>query len=302
MQFLALAEKQRATVPLMIGHRLVGTSLQYTGMMTESRAHYDQAVALYDPGEHRQLATRFGQDVRVAIFSHWSLGLWVLGFPDTAFKYTEQALEEARLIGHAATLMTALTVTSLTLIHCGSYFAANSQADEDVSLADEKSAIFWKAMGKALKGCILALTHNASEAVETITSGITMWRSTGATVFMPAFLSYLSMALAQLRQFDAAWRCVEDATIAVETTKETWYEAEVNRMAGEVALLSPEPEKAEAHFNRALAVARQQQAKSWELRAAMSSRAPLARPGQGAASARTVGSGVWVVYGGLRHA
>ena len=103
MQFLALAEKQRATVPLMIGHRLVGTSLQYTGMMTESRAHYDQAVALYDPGEHRQLATRFGQDVRVAIFSHWSLGLWVLGFPDTALKYTEQALEDARLIGHAAT-------------------------------------------------------------------------------------------------------------------------------------------------------------------------------------------------------
>jgi len=97
-----------------------------------------------------------------------------------------------------------------------------------------------------------------------------MWRSTGATVFIPVFLSYLSMASAQLRQFDAAWRCIEDATIAVETTKETWYEAEVNRMAGEVALLSPEPEKAEAHFERALSVARQQQAKSWELRASMS--------------------------------
>ncbi len=78
------------------------------------------------------------------------------------------------------------------------------------------------------------------------------------------------MALAQLRQFDAAWRCIEDATSAVETTKETWYEAEVNRMAGEVALLSSEPEKAEAHFERALSVARQQQAKSWELRTSMS--------------------------------
>ena len=99
-----------------------------------------------------------------------------------------------------------------------------------------------------------------------------MWRSTGTTVFMPVFLSYLSMASAQLRQFDAAWRCIEDATIAVETTKETWYEAEVNRVAGEIALMSPERDaaRAEAYFNHALTVARQQQAKSWELRAAMS--------------------------------
>ena len=59
---------------------------------------------------------------------------------------------------------------------------------------------------------------------------------------------------------------------AVETTKERWWEAEVNRVAGEIALESPEPDtvKAEAYFERALAVARQQQAKSWELRAAMS--------------------------------
>ena len=64
-QFLALAEKQGATVPLMIGHRLMGTSLVHTGDIAEGRAHYDQALALYDPAEHRPLATRFGQDVGV---------------------------------------------------------------------------------------------------------------------------------------------------------------------------------------------------------------------------------------------
>ena len=89
---------------------------------------------------------------------------------------------------------------------------------------------------------------------------------------MPMFLSYLARAHAELGQFDEAWRCTTEARAAVEATEERWYEAEVNRIAGEIALLSPERDtaKAEASFERALAVARQQQAKSWELRAAMS--------------------------------
>jgi predicted ATPase len=82
----------------------------------------------------------------------------------------------------------------------------------------------------------------------------------------------LAAAHAELAQFDDAWRCLGDATTAIETTKESWYEAEVNRIAGEVALGSPDPDatRAQAYFERALAVARAQQAKSWELRAAMS--------------------------------
>ena len=89
---------------------------------------------------------------------------------------------------------------------------------------------------------------------------------------MPLWLSYLARAHADLGQFDDAWRCIGEAMTTMETTKETWCEAEVNRVAGEIALMSPEPDaaKAEAYFERALAVARQQQAKSWELRASMS--------------------------------
>ena len=92
------------------------------------------------------------------------------------------------------------------------------------------------------------------------------------SIHTTSYLSYLAMAYADLGQFDDAWRCIGEAMTAVETTKESWYEAEINRIAGEIALLSPEPDaaKAEAYFERALAVARQQQAKSWELRAAMS--------------------------------
>ncbi len=122
------------------------------------------------------------------------------------------------------------------------------------------------------KGCVLALTGKAAEAVQMITFGITGFRSTGATVFVPINLSYLARAHAELGQLDDAWRCIGEALIAVQTTKERWFEADIHRRAGETALKSPQPDaaKAETHFERALAVAREQQAKSWELRAAMS--------------------------------
>ena len=89
---------------------------------------------------------------------------------------------------------------------------------------------------------------------------------------MPILLSYLAIAYADNGQFDDAWRCIDEAMATIKTTKETIFEAEVNRRGGEIALKSPEPDaaKAETYFQRALSVARQQQAKSWELRAAMS--------------------------------
>ena len=145
--------------------------------------------------------------------------------------------------------------------------------DELVALADEKGALFWKAIGMMDQGCVLALTGKASDAVHMITSAITAWRSTGATT-VDARVRYQiwRRAYAELGQFDDAWRCIGEAMTAVETTKERWFEADVNRMAGEIALKSPQPDaaKAEAYFERALAVARKQQAKSWELRAATS--------------------------------
>ena len=272
VQFLALAEKQGATAPLMIGHRLIGLSLLHTGDIAEGRAHLDQAIALYDPAEHRPLATRFGQDVRVAALSFRSLALWILGYPEAALADSEHALKDAREIGQAATLMYALAFASFTQTFCGNYAIANAQSDEVVPLADEKGSMLWKAYGMFNQGCVLALTGKAADAVQMITSGLTAHRSTGTTMWIPMYLSYLARAYAELGQFDDAWRCIGEAMTAMETTKEKWFEADIHRMAGEIALMSPEPDaaKAEAYFERALAVARKQQAKSWELRAAMS--------------------------------
>jgi predicted ATPase len=155
---------------------------------------------------------------------------------------------------------------------CGNYATASSILDEVGALADEKGAALWKPWGVLSRGWLCAVTGRPADAVEMITSGLTAQRSTGATSFVSERLPDLAKAYASLDRFDDAWRSIDEAMTAIEKTKARWWEAEANRMAGEIALLSPEQDeaKAQAYFERALDVARQQQAKSWELRAAMS--------------------------------
>ena len=271
-QLLALAEKQRATVPLMVGHHMMGTFLLFTGDIAEGRGHLDQAIALYDPAEHRPLATRFGLDIAVHILVFRSLALWLLGYPEAALKDADDALRNAREIGQATWLMTALCVLAAPYTLCGNRAAAAAQAQELVALAEEKGSLFWKAFGMVNQGCVLALTGRTLDATEMLISGMAAMRTTGATVWMPFYLLHLARAHAELGQFEAAWRCIGEAMTAAETTKEKWSEAEIHRTAGEIALMSPEPDaaKAQAHFERAIAIARAQEAKSWELRAATS--------------------------------
>src|SRR6516225_2061301 len=158
------------------------------------------------------------------------------------------------------------------MFFAGTMQLATAQLDELAELAEEKGARYWRAFTLWMQGWLLTLAGKAREAVHKLTSGITAWRSTGAALYAPTQLSYLAAAYAKLGQFDDARRSIGEAITAMETSKETWFEAEANRIAGEVTLMSPEPDaaNAETYFERALTVARQQQAKSWELRAAMS--------------------------------
>jgi hypothetical protein len=176
-QFLTLAEKQTTIVPLMIGHRLMGNSLLHTGDIVESRLHYDQAIALYDPAEHRPLATRFGQDAGVTTLVWRSQALWALGYPQaalsrhdlsqgrtvgatsksrdltTAFRDTDSALKNAREMGQAAALMPALTFGGLICNLCRNY-------TEAIALAQE----------------LMPMTGRASEAIEVLTSVLVAFR------------------------------------------------------------------------------------------------------------------------------
>ena len=271
-QFLGLAEKQRTTAALMIGHRLMGTSLLCTGGIAEGQTHLDRAIALYDPAEHRRLATRFGQDLAVSILSYRSYARWILGYPEAALANSDRALSNAREIGQAATLIYALSHAPFTLIQSGNFATAKAVVDELITLVAERGALFWQSFGMMHQGWLFALTGKAADAVQQITSGIAGLRSTKSTCWLPLWLPYLTKAHADIGQLSDAWRCIDEATAAIEATGERWCEAEVHRTAGEIALISPEPDaaKAESYFERALMVARQQQAKSWELRAGMS--------------------------------
>ncbi|NOJ39372.1 AAA family ATPase [Bradyrhizobium sp. WSM 1791] len=271
-RFLELGEKERAAAPLMIGHRTMASTLALRGDLVEAKAHYNEALALYRPAEHRRLMTRFGQDLRVTCLAFRSMASWLLGYPQAALNDADCALMEARQIDHAATLMFTLNFPILVNTYCGNYHAANEHLKELVALAEEKGAPFRKAEGVLRRGYILTLT-GAAKAVETVTAGIDLWRSAGSTIFTPEHEFMLAIAHADSGQFDDAWRCIGNAMTAMQATKERWCEAEVHRVAGEIALKSPQRDeaKAQAYFEYSLTIARAQHAKSWELRAATSS-------------------------------
>jgi class 3 adenylate cyclase/predicted ATPase len=271
-QFLTLAEKQGAAAPLIVGHRLMGVSLMFTGNLVEARAHFDRAVALYNPVQHRALAGRFGQDVGAAVLAFRSLAQWLLGDGGGAAATADRALEIARKSGEVSTLMYVLFFISPLHLLMRNYPTATAQAQELLALAEEKVAAFWIERATFVQGCILASTSKPNDAVQLLTSGLATSQVTGTTFWLPLYESYLAKAHADMGNFVDAWRCIGEATRAVEATKETMFEAEVYRIAGEIAFQSPERDvaKAQAYFERALSVARAQQAKSWELRAAVS--------------------------------
>ena len=195
-----------------------------------------------------------------------------LGLPRSRTCGCRARVSHAREIEHATTLMYALNHASYTYLQCGDFNSASALAAELDALADEKGAAEWKAQGLMTQGALRLLTGKPSDAVRLLTTGINAFRLAGATVFIPRYLTYLATAYTILSQYDNALRVMSEATEAVDRANDRWCEAEVARVAGEVALLAPKKEsaKAQKYFERALAVARQQQAKSWELRAAMS--------------------------------
>ena len=238
-QFLALAAKQKMTAPRLIGHRMMGNTLFYTGEFVEAKAHLDKGLAFYNAAEHRPLATRFWVDSRTVILCWRSLAAWVLGYPAAAISDSDQAIGDAREIGQAASLMYALLLASFTHTFCGKYATATALVKEVTALADEKGSLVTKAIAALVQAEIFALNDNATAALQSNIDGLNAFRSTQQTVFIPIYLSWLARTYAKLGKFDDAWSCIGEAVTAIETRKETWCEAEVNRIAGEIALKSP---------------------------------------------------------------
>jgi predicted ATPase len=126
----------------------------------------------------------------------------------------------------------------LTKASCGNYAVVNALGKELVTLADRNGSPRWKFMGMHLQGRVSALIGKPAHANQMITEGLDGNRPIGTTLLEPFLLLSLAVTHAELGHLKEAWRCIDEAMTRIEKTKDVWYEAEVNRVAGEIALKS----------------------------------------------------------------
>jgi class 3 adenylate cyclase/predicted ATPase len=271
-QFLAVAEKQARSAPLLVAHRLMGGTLLVSGELQAARLHLNRAIALYAPEEHRSLATRFGQDIGVATLAYRSLALCHLGYLESALADVDEALKRARDLGQAGTLLYAVGMGAISEIHCGTFRVADALVEELLGLSEKNGSPLWRGFGELFRGCILVATNRGENATQLIGSGLSAFAAARVTIFSPFGLTWLARAHAACGQVAEARNALSRALDVAGKTNETWDEAEIHRTAGELAASDPhaDPKISESYFHQSLTIARQQNAKSFELRAATS--------------------------------
>jgi len=266
------AQKQGNAYAIVTFNNLKSFTALFGGDPLAASAHLDRGIALYNPADHRPLTTRFGENQCDVALSFRAIALWLLGYPDRARADVDRAVKDGREIGQAATLFFTLYYKIWIETWCGDYASANLHADELVTLARERRAAPWELFGSVEQGWLHGLAGAPAEAIRMLSAGLAGLRSIGVTFRVPADLTSLAEAHAELGQFEEATRSIREAMSEIESKGSRMFEAEAMRVAGEIARKSPEPDAAEAEawFERSLAVARKQQAKSLELRATMS--------------------------------
>jgi len=271
-QFLAVAERQARSAPLLIAHRVMGANLAVMGRFEDARLHLDRAVALYVPEEHKGLATKFGQDIGVAALFYRSATFYRLGYSDSAMRDADQAWKSARDLGLVGTIVYAALATAILEISFGRFAIAEARAEELFALSAKHGLALFKAFSGLLRGWIFAATQRSDDATEFIILSKPAYVASGAKLFVPYGLAWLARSHAACGRPDEAETAISEAFDMMSETSEKWDEAEIRRTAGDIALMSPGRKEAEAekHFARALEIARAQHAKSWELRAATS--------------------------------
>ena len=268
-EFLALAREQQDPLLFVEGHRMLGNVAWWQGELVQAHAHLKAALALYDPEQHRAHAMRYGQDSGVACGIIGALILWLLGSPDQALQGMEEALALARRRAHSLTLAVGLLFSAL--LHQLRREPPAARAEAELVLCTEQGFAYG-AWGLLPRGWAVAEQGEVAEGIAQIRQGFAGWWAIGMGVAWPWWLALLAEACGKVGQLDEGLRALEKALAAVQHNAEGLYEAEVYRLKGEL-LLQEAPahqEEAEEHFQQALAVARRRQAKSWELRAAMS--------------------------------
>jgi predicted ATPase len=272
-QGLALAERQPDSALVLEAHAALAATLFYLGEFALACSHAEQGLALYDPQQHCHLAHRgAGQDVGVLCLNHLSASLGYLGYADQAFQRRREMVTLARGLAHPLSLAAALSWTARFHQIRREPQVVHELADAVIALATAQDFPQWRAQGSVLRGWALAEQGQAAAGVTEIRQGLAAWRATGAEIGRQWRLLLLAEAQGHMGQIAAGLATLTEALAIVEATGDRRDEAELHRLTGEFLLRQtvPEAPQAEACFQQALTVARRQEAKALELRAAMS--------------------------------
>jgi|RhiMetdeSRZDD1v2_1073273.scaffolds.fasta_scaffold58012_4 predicted ATPase/DNA-binding winged helix-turn-helix (wHTH) protein len=269
---LRLAQPADDPALAVIAHCALGLTWFWLGALPAARTHLEEGIARYTPDQCRAPVFRIGQNPGVSCRVYAAYTFWLLGYPEQAMARLHETLALAHELSHPFSLAYAQVATTFVLQFCRDVLAVHEQAEAAVALATERGFPAWAAIGMSFRGWALAMQGQGEEGMAQIRQGIASLRATGAALFVPYMCTLLADVAAHWGHPADGLQALTEAHTLVEQREERWWEAEVCRLWGVVLLCQPRPPQAEAEawLQRALDVARHQEAKALELRAAMS--------------------------------
>ena len=267
-----MAEQHGDPMLLVTAHQALGQAVYRLGEFSDALIHLEQARAGLDlslaPSPHLRYAVAPG----VHCIANLAQLLWCLGYPDQALQRNREAVRSAREISHLHSLTYSMYFAIRLHLLRGEAREADELAEAALTLSTKHGFTFFTVIIQFLQGWSLCLQGRGAEGLARMRTGFAAAQAAGMKMMRPMFFALLARACGQAGQLDEAWQMLSDALDAVEESGQRYYEAETYRSKGELHLrhVDPDIEQAEACFQRALDIARHQQAKSWELRAAMS--------------------------------
>jgi predicted ATPase/class 3 adenylate cyclase len=237
------------------------------------RAHLERAVPLYDIDQHRSLSFLYGQDPGASNLGYLSWALWHLGYPEQAVARGRSALALAEALAHPHTLAQVSNYLALTHFFCRDWPATLQQAEATIAISREHGFPQTLGLAAILRGRATAESERIEDSIVQIEEGIVAHEATGIGLGRPFKLAALAEAHVRANQIEEGLGALADGLAYAGATSERFYEPELHRLTGALLLQTDccdAATEAEARFRRALDLARSQNAKSLELRAATS--------------------------------
>jgi adenylate cyclase len=270
-QLLSLAQGTEDPALLAMAHLIMGMILYLLGEFDAALAHTEQVVAFYDPQKHRSLILLFGYEPRVSSLGYASFLLFMLGYPDQALKRIQEALALAREADQTEVLRIVLYWAMWIHRMCGEEEAVKESFEAFFTLTTAHPFGYYRASTTAWRGEMLVKQGRVEEGIAQMRQALAAHRATGAKDNLAYRLAWVAEVFGKVGQAEEGLTLLAEALAHVERTGERLCEAEIHRLKGELLLTRSEAAAgAEACFRQAIAVARRQSARSWELRATMS--------------------------------